>query len=173
MLSILIFPIMIITIPTEKPNFSKVDINIPNIIDLNVDKHDIVEFDDIEQSIMNVLNKNNDKDNTLFLMLDKYYYKANYSDFERFLYINVWTHRGDYILSFNDCDDYSFKIYGMFCQDDWSGLPVGVILWSTPKHADPFFVDETMTPYVIVDYNKIVPLLEYQKSDYKVNIIII
>lgn len=161
---------MILDVPIERPDFSSAGISIPDIINLNIDESGLITCNDIEDAFLDALYNSND---TILLAMDLYYYKASYRDYERFLYLNTWAHKGEFMSSFNDCDDYSFKIYGMFCQDNWSGLPVGVIIWTNPKHADPFFIDEDMNIWIIKNYDDVIPLSKYQQPDYEAKIIIV
>lgn len=170
MISMLLFPVSIVTMPTEKPNFSSADTIVPDIINLIIDKSDIITGDDVKQLFMNILHD----DDIAFLKMDSEYYKASYSEYKRFLYdTSEWSQKSKYVPIFNDCDDYSFKIYGLFCQNGWSGLPVGIIIWSNPRHADPFFIDDNMDIWIIEDYNNITEISDYLEPDYRISIVII
>lgn len=174
MVVMLIFPMIIVTIPMD-PDFSSIGITIPDVINLDIDnKEDKILDKDIEDIFMKTLIYEDDEDDEIaFLIMDTYYYKASLDKYMRLLKDNKWTHRGSYVNSFNDCDDYAFKIYGLFCQDEWSGLPTGVIIWKKPRHAEAFFIDEDLAIWIVNGYNDVELLSNYQKDFYRVNIIII
>lgn len=174
MIVMLMFPLLTVRIPME-PDFSSAKIDVPDIINLDLDnKEDKILHDEIEDIFMKSLIYNEEEDEEIaFLIMDKYYYKASYDEYMRLLNNNKWTYRGSYVDCFNDCDDYAFKIYGLFCQDGWSGLPTGIIIWDKPKHAEAFFIDEDLTIWIVVGYNNIEKLSDYQEDYYRAKIIII
>lgn len=174
MIVMLMFPIITVTLPID-PDFTTAEISIPDIVNLDIDRNeDKISSDDIEDIFMKTLIYNEEEDDEIaFLIMDLYYYKASYDKYMRLLHNNIWTHRGSYLKTFNDCDDYAFKIYGLFCQDAWSGLPTGVIIWSEPKHAESFFIDSDLTVWIVNGYNDFEKLSDYQEDDYRASIIII
>ena len=111
-----------------------------------------------KQSLNNYTNED-----TTIRILDRLYQTIDIEQYKIIINHSCFL-RDTYIDDISDCDDYSFKVLGIFSSGNLSGLPVGILIWSIPPHAEPFFIDNQDTIWIILSKNQICKVSELDRT---------
>lgn len=111
----------------------------------------------------------NNRSHTDYFLHDKTYITIGVEQFKQLINTSIFC-KDSSVKDFSDCDDYAFKVYGLLNFPNLSGLAVGVLIWDHPPHAEPFFIDNTSSIWV-VDNNSLISLADVERSGLRIVLI--
>ncbi|MBE3085890.1 MAG: hypothetical protein IMZ52_10410 [Actinobacteria bacterium] len=109
--------------------------------------------------------------NASWRILDTNYTTIDIEQFKNIFFKKDAFKRDRTVADYSDCDDYAFKVYGLFCLYNLSSLSCGVFIWTDPPHAEPFFIDSKHDVYIIRGSSHIELLKNLDRK--KLNLILI